>query len=345
MKNLIAAILFILSAFFASGQAYYNDSREDVLNAMQRNMNHRVHIAAEKITSVQTFGYKRDNPVGSLMYESKYDSRGNITDWITYKQGKVKSHNSNTYDDSSRVTQFAYYKGNSKLKVMSVNIYDKAGNEVEQDYYWKNPKIITSKIIKIYDKTNNITEAKTFDKKGILVSRIEYTYYDDGSKKRTTQYSDKGKVLRVWNFDCNPVGKLQAKKFKDTSKICVHYETDKDGNPIKIKEEYKGEKGGGMYGKTIRSVSKFDKNNNLVDAADYNLNGKQLSHWSATYNKSGKIAEYIIYKDGTELVDSRTTYTYNSDGNVEESLIYKQSAVPVFSRKYVYISSMVSPGK
>jgi len=345
MKNLIASILFILSAFFASGQAYYNDSREDLLNSMQRNRNYRARMAAKKITSVQTFVYKHNNPDGSLMFESKYDNRGNITDWITYKHGKVKSRNSNTYDDSNRVTQFAYYKGNSKLKVMSTNIYDKAGNEIEQDYYWKNPKIITSKIIKTYDNQNNITEAKTFDKKGNLAARIEYTYYDDGSKKRTTQYSDKGKVLRVWNFDCNPVGKLQAKNFKDTSKICVHYETDKDGNPIKVKEEYKGSKGAGMYGKTIRSVSKFDKNNNMIDGAAYNLNGKQLSHWSATYNASGKITEYIMYKDGTQQVDSRTTYTYNSDGNVDESLIYKQSTVPVSSRKYVYTSSIASSAK
>jgi len=343
MKNLFATLLLIASAYLTSGQVIYSDSREDYLMAMQRNKNFRAHIAAGNIASVQTFGYKRTNATGYLMYESRYDKRGNNTDWIMYNNGKVKMRNTTDYDDSNRVTEYASYNRTGKLKGMGKNTYDKAGNLIEQDVYKKNPQTINSKTTRTYDSKNNITESKTFDKKGNLKNRIEYTYYDDGSKKQTMQYSGSGKLIRIWNFDCNPVGTIEAKKFKDTSKVCIHYETDKNGNPIKVKEEYTG---AGMFGRTIRTVSKYDKNNNQIDAATYALNGKELSHWSGIYNASGKVTEYITYKSGTQKILYRSTYEYNSDGNITEGVAYKNSQKPLSKWKYVYSSSLSpSPAK
>jgi hypothetical protein len=136
-----------------------------------------------------------------------------------YNRGKVKMHNSFTFDDSNRMTSFASYNGSGKLKRMNKNTYDKSGNIIEQDFYKKNPNAINKKTIKTYDSRNNITETKAFDKKGNLKTHIEYTYYEDGSKKQTTQYSGKGKVIRIWNFDCNPVGKPEAKKLKTPARF------------------------------------------------------------------------------------------------------------------------------
>jgi hypothetical protein len=251
-------------------------------------------------------------------------------------------HNAFTYDDSDRTTSYTFYKGNGKLKGMEKITYDNAGNIIEEDSYKKNPQAINKKFVKTYDNRNNITESKEFDRKGRLNSRVVYTYYDDGSKKQTIQYSGNGKVIQLWNFDCNPVGKLQAEKFKDTNKVCIHYETDKEGNPIKVKEEYDG--GTGLFGKTYRNVTKYDKNNHMLDNAWYKLNGKLISHWSATYNADGRPLEYITYKDGTQEILYRTTYTYTSDGNTTENVIYKKSQI-IAKDKYVYASSVPAPVK
>lgn len=340
MKKLIGSILLCSFAYLGTGQITYNDSREDFLAAMQRNKNFRNQIVKGKIISAQTFVYKNNNLIGSLAEESKYDTRGNCTDFFQYKNGKLKWHTSNTYDDSNRVTQFAFYKGTQNLKRMCKNTYDKSGNLVEQDFYKSDPKTIISKIIRTYDSRNNITESKSFDRKGKLIGRIVYTYYDDGSKKQTIQYAKSGKVERVWNFDCNPVGKLEAKKFKDTAKVCIHYETDKDGNQIKVKEEYLG---AGILGFSYRRVTKFDKDNNQIDLAYYKFNGKQIVHWSATYNASGKMTESILYKARTQEVYSRITYSYNSEGTMQESVIYRKSAIPYSTMKYIYTSSLSAP--
>jgi hypothetical protein len=342
MKKFFAFVLFFMPVFIVSGQVIYTDSREDFLASMLRSKIFRENIAAKNITSERTIGYNRNDTTGHLIYEARYDTRGNNTDWVAYKHGKVKMHNTASHDDSSRLTGYASYNGKGKLKSMSTNTYDKAGNLIEQDVYWKNTKTTATKIFKTYDNRNNVTETKSLDSKGKLKNHIVYTYYDDGSKKQTIQYSGTGKVKRVWNFDCNPVGISEAKKFKDTSKVCIHFETDKDGNPIKIKEEYTG---AGFLGRTLRNITKYDKDNNMIDASSYNLKGKQLTHWSASYNQSGRIAEYIMYKAGSQKTWFRTTYSYNNDGNMAESVVYKKAQVPFSTMKYVYTSSLASPKK
>jgi hypothetical protein len=102
---------------------------------------------------------------------------------------------------------------------------------------------------------------------------------------------------------------------------------------------------GGAFGRTIRTVTKYDKDNNIIDVGSYNLNGKQLSHLSATFYAPGKISEYIIYRGGSQKIMFRITYTYNTDGYIAESVIYKKSQVPFTTMKYVYTSSLTSPAK
>jgi len=342
MKKIVAVILLTLPVCLASAQVSYNDSREDILANIQWRKKSRAHIRSNNITSMQLFAYKGTNPVGSLTNEWTFDKRGNTTDYFMHKHGKIKMHNIFTYDDSDRTTSNASYSESGKLNWMSKITYDKAGNVIEEDYYKKDPQAIKTKTIKTYDSRNNITESKEFDGKGKLKDRVEYTYYDDGSKKQTIEYSGKGKVLQLWNFDCNPVGKLQAAKFKDTNKICVRFETDKDGNPIKVKEEYLG--GEGLFGKTYRNVTKYDKNNDMLDDAWYKLNGKLISHWSESYNAAGKMTESIIYKGGTQEIFYKNTYTYDNNDNIAESVFYKKSKLNAIW-KYVYASALASPGK
>jgi hypothetical protein len=338
MKKIVASILLIMPPLLTLGQVTYNDSRENFLSVLQENKIFRAHLVAEHIASMQVIGYKHNELNGSPMHESRYDKVGNTTDWITYKNGKVKLHNTFNHDDSARLTSFSSYSGSGKFKLMETNIYDKAGNRIEQDLYKKNPQTISLKTIDAYDNRNNITESKAIDGKGKLKTRIEYSYYDDGSKKQTIEYSGKGKVLRIWNFDCNPVGTLEAKEFKDTDKVCIHYETDKDGNPIKVKEEYQG--GTGVFGSTLRYVSKYDKDNNMIDEAYYAMNGKQLSHESFSYNAFGKITEYIWYKGATKETRLKNVYTYDNDGNMTGTSIYKKAnPIPSSTEKYVYASA------
>ncbi|HTB08044.1 MAG TPA: hypothetical protein VK806_13930 [Bacteroidia bacterium] len=345
MKRLLATLILITPAFLTIGQANYGDSREELLSTMQKSKKGRAHIVSANIKTIQNFAYKRNAKVGILEYEYRYDNRGNCIEWFIYrKNGKVKVHELNTFDDSNRITMSQYYNGSDKMKSAESRVYDRSGNILEHDFYKRDSKVAKSKTISTYDTKNNITESKMYDKKGKLESRIEYSYYDDGSKKQTIEYSGKGKVKQVWNFDCNPVGTAQAHKFKDTSKVCIHFETDKDGNQIKVKEEYSNSRG--LFSFTMRTVSRYDKDNNEIDRASYKLNGKQLSHWSTVYNSDGRMTEYADYKPGTDKPYWKITYTYNSDGYVTESDMYwKSFQEPDAKYKWVYSAPISTPAK
>ena len=102
----------------------------------------------------------------------------------------------------------------------------------------------------------------------------------------------------------------------------------------------------GFLGSTIRNITKYDKDNNVIDNVYYKLNGKQIGRWSASYNTSGRITEQIYYDGGTNKTRLRYTYRYGNDGNVTEAVIYKkEKPLPFTTMKYVYTSSLSSPAK
>jgi hypothetical protein len=340
MKKTLIILLLILPVLFASGQAAYNDSKEDFWANMQRNKKFRTYITTAGIRSSKKFEYKHNDSTGFLAYEFRYDNNGNNTDWLEYKKnGKIKLHVATTYNDSNWMTHYEYSNRSGKPVWSDALTYDKWGNITEEDGYLESPKKLFSQTFNTYDSLNNITESKIFNKRRKLITRVEYTYYTDGSKKQTIQYSGKGKVQNIWNFDCNPVGDAQAKKLKDTGKVCIHYETDKDGKPIKIREEYT--RTDGLFGKSMRrTITKYDKDNNILEVASCKLNGKETEHWSATYNEKGKMTEYNIYSPGTKKTWEKYTYTYNSNGNITGMICYKRAKeTPDATYKWVYNQS------
>jgi hypothetical protein len=339
MKKTLIILLLISPVLFASGQADYNDSKEDLLASMRMSKKFRTHLAAIGIRSAQKFEYKHSDTTGVLTYEVKYDSHGNKTDWFEYKKnGKIKTRATTSYDDSNWVTKYQYYNRRNKATWIDAYTYDKWGDITELDMYW-GPKDLFSKTINTYDSLKNITESKTFNKRGKLITRVEYTYYTDGSKKQTIQYSGKGKVQNIWNFDCNPVGDAQAKKLKDTGKVCIHYETDKDGMPIKIKEEYTWQDG--LFGKSMRrNITKYNKDNYVLDFSSCKLNGKQTLHYSAIYNATGRCIEYDLYEPGTKKLWEKYTYTYNNNNIMTGMVFYKRAKdTPAVTYKWIYNQS------
>jgi hypothetical protein len=339
MKKTLIILLLISPVLFASGQADYNDSKEDLLASMRMSKKFRTHLAAIGIRSAQKFEYKHNDSIGVLTYSLDYDNHGNNIDWFEYKKsGKIKTRATTSYDDSDRVTKYQYYNRANKSVWLDAYTYDKWGNITESDGYLGRTQKLFSKTINTYDSVKNITESKTFNKRGKLITRVEYTYYTDGSKKQTIQYSRKGKVQNIWNFNCNPVGDAQAKKLKDTGKVCIHYETDKDGMPIKIKEEYTWQDG--LFGKSMRrNITKYNKDNYVLDFSSCKLNGKQTLHYSAIYNATGRCIEYDLYKPGTTKTWIKHLYSYK-DGIIASMVIYKKAkATPDATYKWIYNQS------
>jgi hypothetical protein len=101
------------------------------------NSNCQNSIKKNKLKSVTVTEEKFDVLVKKLYKESEtyYDSKGNVAEEITYKQGKVKKHfkyqydNDNNkikeeeYDPSGRIIEYSEYKIENGLRIEKI-VYD-----------------------------------------------------------------------------------------------------------------------------------------------------------------------------------------------------------------------------
>lgn len=92
-----------------------------------------------------------------------------------------------------------------------------------------------------YAPDGKITEQRSY-KKGKLISRIEYDYYEDGGKKEVRYYEDSLKLEKTFRYDCGIGNSLLSEKQKDTTTRCSKKEDLGDGT-VRTIEETRDEKG------------------------------------------------------------------------------------------------------
>jgi len=337
MKNLL--IIFLLTtASVTNAQIFYNETKAEAARSERERMLNRERVKRNHIREVKIYGFKSDtSAAGYIASECMYDEQGNMTEAIDYnKHGKIRYRYTYAYDGKGRNVAFAEWKRNGKLRFRYVYVYDATGNETEtRNYYvpaifgkkeklgWRNSAT--------FDGKQNMLELKYFfseDEKE-LFSRYSFTYYEDGSKKQTTEFDKKNKIRHKWNYDCNPAG-TEAINLKDTSRICIRFETDKDGNKIRVKEEIV------HAGKVARIVSRFDKQDHLLDLVRYDSNGGARTHESNTFDDKDNQTSYTCYKRNSDEVKYRSVFRYDEAGNISEIVAYKSSALPDRVMKFHY---------
>ncbi len=340
MKKLIVASVFFISMSAVKAQDYdFADyqTKADVAESEKDIHRDRQKMKDNQISSIKVFTYKSDSAEslidGYRSAERNYDAEGNMTEFRFFKKnGKIKEHYKYQYDTNGKDIGFEDWKSNGNLRRKLIYSYDSSGNLTDQRDYWRKPGDLCWHSIANYDNKQNLLELKFLGKNDSKDwGRFVYTYYPDGSKKQTIEYGSKNKVRHIWNFDCNPVGKLDGSTLKDTSKICVRYETDKDGNKIKIKEENTNE------GKYRRIISKYNQSNNLIDVAGYDSKERMKYHSHSTFDGKNNITEYIVYRRNSTETKQRNIYHYDTSGNLTELLIYKKSALPDHILKFNYL--------
>ena len=338
MKQQLLILVFIFSCICTRAQVYFSDGNSDEGQYLQQTDSARKRIVTNGIKSVRVFRSKADSAhSGSkdsyLADVYKYDDRGNLIDYqVLNKHGNTIREYLYRFDADNRNVEFTALKRNGKIKRQMTYDYDKAGNNIETHWFFDDDP--PARLVRNYDNKNHLVEQiyyyNHYKKQGMS---YKYSYYDDGSRKQSVEYNRKGKILHTWNYDCSPVGQLEGYKFKDTSKICIRYEMDKNGNRIKVTEEFV------KRGNVIRRINKYDLHDRLLDVSDYNKKGKIVYRYSYDYNSDGRMIEALYYKMGSgDKVKSRFTYVYNAKGDLVQELTYKHSK-PAYVYRYNYLVS------
>jgi|GEM_PF-2382577 len=340
MKKATLYIILLLASHASYSQVFDNETKSEVDRWSQREKTTRARIRENKIHSLKTYAYKSDTATGSgfLSSEINYDDNGNMLEYKVFrKSGALKYHYSYSWDADGRNLEFRQIRSDGSNKYRETNIYDASGNKTESRTYGRTWLLNSREklwwhSIATFDDAQNMLEQKFFmdkaDKK--LFDRYVYAYYSDGSKKQTIEYSGKGKVRHTWNYDCDPAGAAEVKNFKDSSKICVRYETDKDGNKIKVTDENV------KYGKVVRIVHRYDKNENLLEEISYDSKQRPRFHSVSAYDDKNNCTGFTVYERNSSKIKNRSEYRYDSSGNIAEVVAYKNSSVPERILKYNY---------
>jgi len=338
MKKHIFTLTFALSSLAMRAQVYYSDGNFDPGQSDQKNEAARERILKDHIGIIRAYRYDADSGKGMksnqgfLAEEKQYDDKGNLIDYKNInKHGRITYEYLSRFDDRGRNTEYTQLNRNGKIETQWTYTYDKNGNMTDMHTYSHDP---SGHMNKKYDDKNRLIEQTWYYKHDSKVgSHYKYSYYDDGRKKQTVEYSPKGKVLHTWNYDCSPIGKLATPNIKDTSKVCVRYETDANGNQIKVKEEFV------KRGNMVRMVNKYDLHDNLIDMADYDIKGRVVYHSSVAFNDMNQATEYTSYKKRSDVISGRLVYVYDTDGKIIKLLTYKGVDKPKYVVKYSYLAS------
>lgn len=101
----------------------------------------------KKIRSVIVYQEKYDNLISKKYKELEqyFDSRGNLLEEMTYKQGKITTHFKYEYDSDDNKIREEEFDPSGKLIEFSEYIYDN-GLRTEKTVYYPNKKIKSKKI-------------------------------------------------------------------------------------------------------------------------------------------------------------------------------------------------------
>jgi len=320
----------------AKAQMNFNDGSFNVGSPRIWSDSARQRVLQAHIASIKVYKYYADSATkkrkynGHLAQKYRYDQYGNMAEYSELnRRGKMTEHYSYTFNEKNQYIHFTELNSRGRLSFHMDNYYDKNGDCTDIWFFYRSAA--PEHKVQRFDNNHNMLEMTYKHDNDKKVSwRFEFSYYDDGSKKQTIEYDRRGKIDHTWNFDCSPVGKLATSKFKDTTKVCIRYEKDKAGNPVKIKESFI------KQGNLVRFVDKYDIHDKLLDEAYYDKKGRISSHTTWGYNSKGRMISIIAYQRHSDKIAYQYAYSYGPDNELSEAQYFGKNNKPKYILKYVY---------
>ncbi|HWY10556.1 MAG TPA: hypothetical protein VN026_04470 [Bacteroidia bacterium] len=330
MKHLIT-LLFAMIFCGINAQSYpwlknfYNEfpARGDLFDStVAANHYHDMTRTLTKYTKKGTPKKRTDT------FAFTYDDKGFLITLFKSNSKNKKSEKSEyTYKDSLPIN-YNYYKNNKLVRRYEITRNDK---KKIIDLVKKNSKgeVILKQHNEFDDNINRLTRIVIYDKNNKEKNAIEYSYYDGKNMKQAKEYKN-GKLKKVWNYTCDPVG-TNEKKVKEI-KVCKNVNADENGNRVESNRIVNPK------GEVELRVNTFDKNDKMIkqmvyddikhklkseytytikaeteelERRFYSRKGKEYYYNKVVYSKSNKILSREVVHRGNQKNKYKTIFTYN----------------------------------
>jgi hypothetical protein len=308
-----ALYLLPISVFaFLSVKAQYDPemNREEKQVYQNHLKENTEHWKEQGIKSKSTYVLRGKDSVMTAHFE--FDREGRTIKSVLYrKNGKEKEHWDFTYDDQGRMTSNHKTRNGRDLSGAAWTYTGTNPDPVE--ILWKGKKgKVETQVVREYDSSENLVMAIAHYGKNLKKNgwKHEYEYYENGSTKEARYYNRRGKLKQVYTYDCNEVPKTNKEVLKDTTKKCIKYETDADGNKTKIIEEV-DEKG------RLKVVRLTYNKQGWITTAVTTKNGKVQQEETWQLDDAGWVTSMTgKYRKGLRTLTKSYKYTRDAQGNV-----------------------------
>lgn len=223
--------------------------------------------------------YRKGKETWSASYT--FYENGYIKEKVYRDHGKLSGSSVYTFDNQQRVTKFiGYNKG--KLSYMNSYVYE--GSKLQKQYY--------------------------YEKDTVHYKFVYQNWYvgDTGDMTRAEKRNAKGKVLYVWDYNCNTHGEIKKVELKKESRICTSDTRLPNGYRLVQFDEITKE-GARRY------ITEYDSLDRMIRWSKYEgkEGDKLMQQTLYNYTEQGKEQATTVYNTKTGKMMSQYEYHYNQN--------------------------------
>ncbi len=219
-----------------------------------------------------------------------------------WRRGRIANELRTSYDNQNRIKTIQFGTGKRK----TVYTY-----EYYNDSLIAAIKGQTKRDAFIYKYTYNskleLTEL-AFHKNAKQVKRIEYSYYENGSKKETKVFDKRNKLKQTYSYACGIEESVKNKK-DDTSYVCSNTTDLPDGSKQSVTETIDDK------GRVTRTVFTYNEKTFYSKYERYNHKNQLESCSESIKRDDFFFSTYTVYKKGKKKYSSTSYSAYDSFEN------------------------------
>ena len=272
------------------------------------------------------FTKNKPSPVGSMTSFTRFNEKGDIVEFITYRLKDTLTYETFDYDQSGKRTDYTKHKGGKRnISYRKISRYDEKGNLVLEQGFdgsekFKNSYLYSDKgkLAEIdYYIANNLNEKRVFKHDNNTANVTVLNSADIVTSYMSLKYDSKGNLTEEIIFDAN----------KDPLEKRIFVYNDES----KIISEVKYRLGSFYYKLTFL----YDSRGELVNVDEENIQNSRFIKKNFKYNDKGYLIEMNWRRKPEEEFNTRN-YTYDDRGLCKQVLTYYPSTKFKILTKYEY---------
>jgi len=287
-------------------------------------------IIKQKVESQTSWDYNfvknKSSQKGNLTSYTKYNERGDIVEFVTYKLKDTLTYETYEYNQQGNRTDYTKHKGGRKnISYQKISRYDDKGNLISEYGFDGTEKF---KNTYLYNDQGKLAEINYYIENALNEKRV-FKY--DGNTTEVTVINSANIITSYMSLDYDTKGNILEETIYDADRSPLENRIFVYNNESKVISEVKYRLGNFYYKLTYL----YDFSGELINIDEENLENNRYIKKNFKYNDKGYLIEMNWRRKPDEEFNTRN-YAYNERGLCTQVLTYYPSTKFKVLTKYEY---------